>query len=167
MDAIVKMYGNFILEGIAVICLALFLFGDSEKFEQGGVLDILGNRLVIEEKKYDSYTDFGEIYKQESCKSAPKIEYVSGAQVTGIVNMAQVVRAIDYDGNEIKIVVLSIKSMDGEELIESYNSDTSEIILERAGVYTIELKAIDDGNRTTKCVIRMPVNGVMIQEEED
>lgn len=165
MDAIVKMYGKFILEGIAVICLTLFLFGDRNGSEYKGILENMGSRLPVEEKGYDSYTDFRAIYIEESRKNAPVIEYAAGAQQTGTIILSQVIRAIDYDGNVLPIVIWSIRNMDGEELIESYNPDSAEIVLEQAGIYTIEVSATDDGNRTTGCSIRMPVNRRMIGGE--
>ncbi|MBR5317206.1 MAG: hypothetical protein IKU39_04870 [Lachnospiraceae bacterium] len=163
MDAIVKMYGNFILEGIAVICLTLFLFGDSNT-EHSGMIELMGDKIAIEEKDYGAYIDFREIYKEESAKSAPIIEYVNGVQKTGTIDLSQVISAVDYAGNKLPIVILSVKSMDGEELIEHYNSDTSEIVLERAGIYTIEVKAMDDGNRMSWCRIKIPVNGRVMEE---
>jgi len=167
MEQIGRMYGKFILEGIAVAALAVFLFyGIAYGGEWVGLLEVIGDNLPEENKAYDTYIDFKEVYKGESTKAAPQIRYVTGAVDAGRINLTQVIKAFDYAGVELKIDVLSIKNMEEEELIEHYDTETMEIELKHPGIYTILVRTTDDGNRTTQCSIRMPINSRVIQEEE-
>lgn len=159
MKQIGSMYGKFILEGIAVISLIGFLFWNmSDNDGNVGVLEIIGGKLPAVNEEYDSYTDFKAVYKEESNKDAPKISLITGAVNVGKINLSHVIKAVDYSGNEIKLAVMSIKNMENEELIENCNTETTEIELRNAGVYSVLVKATDDGNRTTECRIKIPVN---------
>lgn len=161
MEEIGKIYGGFILEGIAVISLMLFLWcGISVGGDNKSILRIMGENMIIEEANYDLYSDFRSVYDKESRKTAPIIKYAAGALDTGIVNLAETIKATDYKGDELAIKVLSVRNMEGEELIKSDETDISEIILEHAGIYTVLVKTTDDGNRTTQCSIKIPVNRV-------
>jgi len=168
MEQIGKTYGRFILEGIAVVFLTvLLLCGSSSEGTGVGILAKLGEYLPQEDKNYELYSDFRDVYKQESLKSAPRIEYVTGAADAGIVSVDEIIKAYDYDEEELELRVLSIKNMEGEELVESYDSENMEINLEYAGIYVFLVEAVDDGNRVTKCSIRVPVNSRIGREESE
>lgn len=168
MEQIGSLYGKFILEGIVVVCLAGFLFWNiSDTDGNAGMLEIIGSNLPKIDEKYDSYTDFKEVYKEESNKDAPKIFLIAGAVDIGKIKLSQIIKAVDYSGREIKLVVMSIKNMQNEELIENYNLETMEIDLTNAGVYSVLVKATDDGNRTTECQIKIPVNNKQLLEDVD
>ena len=166
MEQIGSLYGKFILEGIVVVCLAGFLFWNiSDTDGNAGILEIIGSNLPKIDEKYDSYTDFKEVYKEESNKDAPKIFLIAGAVDIGKIKLSQIIKAVDYSGREIKLAVMSIKNMQNEELIENYNLETMEIDLTNAGVYSVLVKATDDGNRTTECQIKIPVNNKQLLED--
>jgi len=166
MEQIGRIYGKFILEGIAVVCLSGFLFNNFlDDAGNIGLLYAIGRYLPKVEEKYDSYTDFGEIYLEESHKSAPEIKYVAGAVDTGVVQLSQIIKAVDYSGSELAIEILSIKNMDDVEMIEVCNLETTQIVFERAGIYRVEVRAVDDGNRVTKCQIKIPVNRKIMMED--
>ena len=112
MEQIGSMYGKFILEGVAVVCLAVFLFWNiSDSDGSIGILQMIGSNLPKVDEEYDSYTDFKEVYKEESNKDAPKISFDAGAVDTGKIKLSQIIKAIDYSGNEMKLVIVSIKNM--------------------------------------------------------
>lgn len=168
MEQIGSVYGKFILEGIAVICLIVFLFwGISDSDGNVGILEMIGGNLPEINEEYDSYTDFKEGYAEESNKDAPKITFAAGAVDTGKIKLSQIIKAVDYSGNEIKLVIMSIKNMENVELIENCNLETTEIDLTNAGVYSVLVKATDDGNRTTECRIKIPVNNKELLEDVD
>ncbi|MBR5566165.1 MAG: hypothetical protein IKW08_08400 [Roseburia sp.] len=168
MEQIGSLYGKFILEGIVVVCLAGFLFCNiSDTDGNAGMLEMIGSNLPKIDEKYDSYTDFKEVYKEESNKDAPKIFLIAGAVDIGKIKLSQIIKAVDYSGSEIKLEVMSIKNMQNEELIENYNLETMEIDLTNAGVYSVLVKATDDGNRTTECQIKIPVNNKQLLEDVD
>ena len=168
MQQIGSMYGKFILEGITVICLTGFLFWNiSDNDGNIGIREIIGNNLPKVDEEYGSYTDFREVYKEESNKDAPKISFVAGAVDTGKIKLSQIIKAVDYSGSEIKPAIMSIKNMEDMELIENWNLETTEIELTNAGVYTVLVKATDDGNRTTECRVKIPVNNKVLLEDAD
>lgn len=168
MEQIVSVYGKFILEAIAIICLAGFLFWNiSDDDGNIGMMEIIGGNLPEINEEYDSYTDFKEVYREESKKDAPKISFIASVVDTGRIKLSQIIKAVDYSGNEIKPVVISIKNMENVELIEDYNPETTEIELTSAGVYSVFVKATDDGNRTTECMIKIPVNNKGLLEDAD
>ena len=96
-----------------------------------------------------------------------EIFLIAGAIDIGKIKLSQIIKAVDYSGREIKLVVMSIKNMQNEELIENYNLETMEIDLTNAGVYSVLVKATDDGNRTTECQIKIPVNNKQLLEDVD
>ena len=168
MEQIASFYGKFILEGIAVICLLGLLFWQiSDGAGNVGILELIGDNLPKIDEEYGSYTDFKEVYKEESDKGAPQISFVAGAVHTGKIKLSEMIKAVDDNGNEIKLLVMSIKNMENEELIENCNLETTEIELKNAGVYSVFVKATDDGNRTTECRIKIPVNNELLLEEAD
>lgn len=168
MEQIGSMYGKFILEGVAVVCLAVFLFWNiSDSDGSIGILQMIGSNLPKVDEEYDSYTDFKEVYKEESNKDAPKISFDAGAVDTGKIKLSRIIKAIDYSGNEMKLVIVSIKNMKDMELIENYNPETTEIELTEAGVYSVLVKVTDDGNRTTECSIKIPVNNKVLLEDTE
>ena len=168
MEQIGSVYGKFILEGIAVVCLTGFLFWNiSDNDGNVGMLEIMGSNLPKIDEEYDSYTDFKQVYNEESNKDAPKISFITGAVDTGKIKLSQIIKAVDYSGNEINLVVMSIKNMENVELIENCNLETTEIELTNAGVYSVLVKATDDGNRTTECRIKIPVNNKLLLEDAD
>ena len=119
MEEIGKIYGGFILEGIAVISLMLFLWcGISVGGDNKSILRIMGENMIIEEANYDLYSDFRSVYDKESRKTAPIIKYAAGALDTGIVNLAETIKASDYKGDELAIKVLSVR-MDQSQIINS------------------------------------------------
>ena len=167
MDQIGRNYGKFILEGIAVLCLTGFLFWSiSDDMGNQGMLEILGTYLPWWDEHDEVYEDFHEIYKEESRKSVPEISYRAGAINTGNVNITQLIRAVDYSGRELTLEILSIKNMEGEEMIQNYDWENGEIRFIQAGVYTVLVSATDDGNRRTECRIKIPVNRNIMEEAE-
>ena len=165
MEQIGRTYGKFILEGIVLICLVgIFIFGKRDDSEDVGILELLGNNLSKVNETYESYMDFKGSYKEESGKEAPVIRYVAGAVDAGVVNLAQLIKAIDYAGNELEVEILSIRNMDDVELIESYDPDAKKVEFVKAGIYTVRVRARDDGNRTKTCRIKIPVNNRRVME---
>ena len=65
---------------------------------------------------YNAYTDYGA-YQTEIAKDAPVIEYHgSGSLAPGTVNVADYVKAHDYNGQELAVKLLKFCDSDGNEL---------------------------------------------------
>lgn len=159
MIEIMKEYGEYILEAFVVICIALILrTGFSDENRNQGVFQMIGAYMPIENKDYEAYTDFQNVYKEESNKPAPEIEYFGSYLKMGVNKISDCIKATDYGGRELQIKVDSIKAPDGTELLDTYNPNTTEIDLTRPGIYVVTVSALDDINRSVQCTIQIPVN---------
>jgi len=159
MSLIFREYGNFMLSSLAVIGVMFLLFARIEDEEGNvGVCNIVRTQIEIENVDYVGYTDFKTTYQSESYKEAPQISYYGGALCIGEVYLNECVKAIDYAGRNLEICVRSIINPIGKEIIDEYDRISSRINTNVAGIYTITVSALDDSNRFTQAVIRIPIN---------
>ena len=159
MEQIVKQYGIFILEGMVyVLLLGLFFTGMKDKNGNIGFFNLVGSNLEIEKVNYEDYKEFRGLFCEESKKTAPLIKYIGKNLKTGINKIDDNISASNYSGAMLPIHVISIKNPLGEELIGTYQKDTSQVYFELSGIYTIVVSARDDGNRYSEAMIRFPVN---------
>lgn len=159
MQQMIRTYGKLLLELLILGLLMVLLFSTvvDEKGNRG-ILNIIGANLQTGETDYDTYADF-DVYMEESRKEAPVIMYeTSGTMSTGQVKLTDYIGAYNQAGERLPLKVISIRSSDGAELLDTYNPDTSEIEIMQPGIYIIELSAVDEINKRTTCQIRMPVN---------
>lgn len=151
MKQVLKIYGKFMLEGIALSCVVyLWIYGSF--FEN------IGAQLTVETMEYGSYTDFREIYLRESQKEVPQINYITGNITVGAHALAELIEAHDYAERELEIKIHSIINPKGEEQLNHYDEESENINFTMPGVYTIKVSAVDDGNRKSVCLIKIPVN---------
>lgn len=159
MEQVIREYGGFLLSGTAVVFLIIILFtGIEDDAGNKGALAIIGAQIEIENTDYHSYTDFQNAYQTESSKTAPEIVYQGGHLTTGTVKITDYIKAEDYAGRLLQIRILSIVNPADTEITDVYNPDTEEITLTESGIYTVTVSALDDINRLSKCVIKIPVN---------
>ncbi|MBQ8278249.1 MAG: hypothetical protein IJZ23_00230 [Roseburia sp.] len=159
MEQVVRIYGKFVLESVAMICMVGFLFCKmTDEDGNTGMFKVVGAKLPMESEDYNAYTDFRQTYQEESNKAAPQITYVGGTLSVGVSCLRDVIKAFDYSGRELEIAIMSIKGIDGSELIGDYNTETSEINLTQAGVYVVTVSAGDDIHKVSQCTVRIPVN---------
>lgn len=160
MKQVMDSFGKFILEAIVLIIFIALLFTSvTDDSGNKGILNIIGAQLQTGGTDYYSYADFN-VYETESKKEAPVISY-NGAGTTlytGSIILSDYIKAVDQTGNEIPVKVLSIRNQDDIELIDTYNPDTTEIILSQPGIYTIKLSAVDAINKKTVGRFHLPVN---------
>ena len=106
---------------------------------------------------YNAYVDYGA-YQTEIAKDAPVIEYYgSGSLAPGTVNVADYVKAHDYNGQELAVKLLKFCDKDGNELTDQMDQASGTITFSSAGMYSFTVKAVDSGNRKTTVVIHVPV----------
>lgn len=159
MEQIVKEFGGFFIDGIVLVLLLILVFtGLRDENGNVGAFGIVGANLEIENMNYSVYTDFSETYKMESEKNAPQIKYSGSNLKAGVNKMSDHIKAVDYEGKALIVRVISIKSPDGREIIDSYNQDTTEISLNFVGVYGFTVVVSDDINQSLKATIQIPVN---------
>ena len=159
MEEIIREYGAFLLSGIAILLLLGILFNNIEDAEGNkGIFAMTGAKLETVDIDYKSYNDFKNTYQIESAKPIPDITYNGGHLWTGIIKLTDCIKAEDYAGRTLSVKILEILNPKGIELIDNYNTTTSEIYLEEAGIYTITVSAVDDINKSSKCIIQIPVN---------
>lgn len=159
MRQIIEAYGKFLLDALVVVLLMGFLFATvTDDAGNRGIFQIIGANLETGGNDYSSYTDF-DVYEAESKKSAPAITYDASVLAgTGRNRLDSFIRASDDTGKELPFYVTSIQSPGHEELIASYQPDTSEIEFLEPGIYTVELWAVDALYKKTAGRIRIPVN---------
>lgn len=159
MKLVIEHYGKFMLEAIVVIAVTGIIFlGLTDANGNMGIFAVTGAHLEVEAENYLNYTDFKNVYKTESEKSAPHITWYGGRIVAGTHALSDYIKATDYAGNNLGFLVQSITAPDGSDCLSSYNQDTTEISLLQMGVYTVTVSAEDDGKRTTKATVQIPVN---------
>lgn len=151
MKQVFKIYGQFLLEGVAIVGIIALWFGQ-------GIYKEIGANLPIYTMTYDTYEDFREIYCQESQKKAPEITYVKGSIYTGKYLLLDLVEAYDYAGRSLSIEVYSILNPKKEERVDVYDANTTRMEFDMAGIYVLTVGAVDDGNRYSECTIKIPVN---------
>lgn len=96
---------------------------------------------------YNAYADYGA-YQTEIAKDAPVIEYYgSGSLAPGTVNVADYVKAHDYNGQELAVKLLKFCDKDGNELTDQMDQASGTITFSSAGKYSFTVKAVDSGNR--------------------
>ncbi len=158
MEQVIKEYGQFLLSGITVVLVMLLLFTGLEDTQGNiGAFKMFGETIETIDINHDTYTDFKEIYWIESKKPFPVITYISGHLKTGAIKLEEHIKAVDYAGRELEIKITAIEGPDGKEKIGEYNDVTTEIVISNPGIYTVNVNAVDDGNRSSQCIIRIPV----------
>ena len=83
--------------------------------------------------------------------------YGSGSLAPGTVNVADYVKAHDYNGQELAVKLLKFCDKDGNELTDQMDQASGTITFSSAGMYSFTVKAVDSGNRKTTVVIHVPV----------
>ena len=157
MEQVIKAYGKFLLEGIILVALLTILTVMSDSAGNKGVFSIVGTKLEMNSVDYNQYNDFKGTYKSESNKEAPVISVIGTHLYSGVCSIPSFIKATDYTGAELLIMVSSIKDAGGTELIGDYNQDTGEISL-ASGIYMVEVSAKDVNNKLTKCTVQIPVS---------
>lgn len=97
-----------------------------------------------------------ENFLLEGSYEKPVISYFApGSLKAGAQDLRTCIRAVDYSGNELTIHILSCKST-SDILLESIEGDYK-YVFANAGIYTVEVMAMDSGRRKTVCSIQIPV----------
>lgn len=160
MEHIMEQYGRAILTGIIVVILLTVLFFTVKESEGNeGVLNIIGSHVRTEGTDYASYRDFDNM-KEEGQKSKPVIEsvFTAPAVVNREYDLSELIKASDYNGADLPLIVDKITARDGTETGYSFDAGTGKITFQEKGSYECTVKAIDDGKRSTVATIEIPVN---------
>lgn len=159
MQEVIEHYGKFILDAMVLLLLMMLIFLEIED-ESGnkGILAIIGAQINNESVNYSLYTDFKETYKKESERTAPSISCEGVSLKVGEYKLSDYIKAEDYSGQSLAVKLVSITNPDGEDVMDIYRPDTTEIFFSQAGIYTIRVSARDDGNRVTEASFEILVN---------
>ena len=141
----------YLLEGVIMILLFRVLF------YQGVFLQI-GEHVVITQPFHEEYTDFRGRVLEEGEKTAPGICYLGGTCSIGVLKLGELILASDYEGKELSFQIKQIQNPLGESVLTELDKEAMELYVREPGIYQVHVVAIDDGNRITKGVIRIPVN---------
>ena len=158
MKQVITNFGYFLLDGTALVLMLTLLFYGMTVSGNSNLYSAIGNNLSIASIDYNNYTDFKGMYLNEAAKTPPDIYYDGGNLTLGTICLTDYIISKDYAMNTLPIYVSSIISPHGTELIDTFRQDLASITLTDPGIYTITVSSVDDGNRLTKCSIRIPVN---------
>ena len=75
---------------------------------------------------YNAYVDYGA-YQTEIAKDAPVIEYQGSGSLAPTVNVADYVKAHDYNGQELAVKLLKFCDKDGNELTDQMDQTSGTI----------------------------------------
>ena len=155
MKEIMKEHGGIMFTAAVVISVLTIIF--SAVTDSDGIVKIIAAHMDTEGIDYNAYVDYGA-YQAEIAIDAPVIEYQgSGSLAPGTVNVADYVKAHDYNGQELAVKLLKFCDSDGNELPDQMDKASGTITFHTAGIYSFTVKAMDSGNRKTTAVIRVPV----------
>lgn len=157
MEQIVKEYGRVFLSVVVCAGLLLLLTGMKDSRGNQGILHICG-ALLEKEAPVSQREDFA-VFAREGEKEAPSIAYRdSGTLYVGECTLGEQLMAKDGEGNALAVQVNHISGPGGREWSGETMKEWSAFCFPVGGIYRITATAVDAGNRTTTCVISVPVN---------
>ena len=158
MKEIMKEHGGIMFTAAVVISVLTIIFSAvTDSDGNRGIVKIIAAHMDTEGIDYNAYVDYGA-YQAEIAIDAPVIEYQgSGSLAPGTVNVADYVKAHDYNGQELAVKLLKFCDSDGNELPDQMDKASGKITFSSAGKYSFTVKAVDSGNRKTTVVIHVPV----------
>ena len=158
MKEIMKEHGGLLVTVAVTICILTIIFSAvTDSDGNRGNVKIIAAHMNTDGTDYNAYADYGA-YQTEIAKDAPVIEYHgSGSLAPGTVNVADYVKAHDYNGQELAVKLLKFCDKDGNELTDQMDQASGTITFSSAGKYSFTVKAVDSGNRKTTVVIHVPV----------
>lgn len=156
MEQIIRIYGKSLLEMLALVLLVIILFsGITDESGNQGIMHIIG--AWYEPEVSVERNDF-EIYQREAQKEAPSIFYSRKDTLSiGKHYLSDCIVAKDMAGNNLQLQVLELGSEQGE-CTAWYEEGTEEIVFTEAGIYSVKVSAVDNGNRRSICQIKLPVS---------
>ena len=158
MKEIMKQHGGFLIAAMVTLGVLTIIFSTiTDANGNRGIVKIIAAHMDTEGIDYNAYVDYGA-YQTEIAKDVPVIEYQgTGSLTPGTVNVADYVKAHDYNGQELAVRLLKFCDSDGNELSGHMDKASGTITFSTAGIYSFAVKAVDSGNRKTTAVIRVPV----------
>lgn len=157
MEQIIKEYGRFILGAAVCICLLLLFAGVKDEAGNRGIFHILGAHL--DKDPAAAERDDCSVFAEEGSVQAPTIVYCgNGALYTGDCRLDTMMKAVDGAGNELVVQMKHISGPRGMEWSEAEIAGMPEFSFPMHGIYRITVAAVDAWNRSTTCVICVPVN---------
>ena len=158
MKEIMKEHGGLLITVAVTICILTIIFSAvTDSDGNRGIVKIIAAHMDTDGTDYYAYADYGA-YQTEIAKDVPVIEYHgSGSLAPGTVNIADYVKAHDYNGQELTVKLLKFCDSDGNELTDQMDQASGTITFSSAGMYSFTVKAVDSGNRKTTVVIHVPV----------
>lgn len=159
MEQIIQTYGKVFLSAVSVTLLAVLLLTTiSDEAGNRGIFRILGGYLEAEMKVSAKPEEF-QTMETENQKSAPEISMVqSGMFSVGTIKCTEFLKAVDYQGKELPVKLLKLENPAGEEMEEQSQWENGRMEIKEPGIYTLTVQAMDEDNRKTVSVIRIPVN---------
>lgn len=158
MEQVIRTYGTYLLEAAVLLSVVSVLFwGITDGNGNKGALHIAGSRLTLGEPQEGTGEDFA-VYAAESGGMRPLISYIGTEPLcTGKHALAEYIRAEDQNGTKLPFQILGIE-VQGEEMLENYDRESTELDFLYPGIYTFRVLAVDESNRRSECFIRIPVN---------
>lgn len=149
MHEVIKVYGKTILQAVILAGLVWLIFkGVTDEGGNKGIVEIVSAQMDQETEKP---ADF-EIFCEESQKLSPYFEtVVTGYLGIGTYQMADIIKAWDYAGNELQVQLMKVVSPDGTIL-------ENKLDFQMPGVYELNVMTEDHDNRVRYALVNIPVN---------
>lgn len=157
MELIIKTYGKFLLEAVALgLFLMLLIAGVRDEQGNVGVFHMLG--AFFEEEQTISGSDFVNCV-EESKRAMPQIFYKKVEPLcVGSYDVEEIFGAVDCEGNALPLQIQGVFNSQGIREPEAYLKDTTQIKFDEQGIYTVQICVMDAWNHESICKIRIPVN---------
>lgn len=158
MEQIIRTYGVFLLETVAILFMLILLFyGITDEGGNRGVLRMIGHYLEGEQEEIPAGHDFA-VFQEEGGKASPQIVCELGQALdVGMYRMDTYIKAIDSSGREIPIKITNVFNEQGDDVTLN-ETNNMEVFFNKAGIYTIWVTAMDESNKISRSQVRIPVN---------
>lgn len=157
MEQIIRTFGRFILDAVALMAVFALIFTNMTDEEGNrGIINILGAHMQTPSIEYVSYTDFDK-YSQEAAKSSPRIECNALQMTVGTNQVGDFLTATSSSGASLEVEVMDITDIAGNSYMANYDESSNTVTLSAQGVYTFRVCSVDEINQRSIVDINIPV----------
>lgn len=158
MKTILKTYGGTVIAMSVMSVVLLYMVGLKHgKFPQGNKMVEL---VEVSIDSSSSYVQLGEAFDEHKERRRPQITYYDDYEVktNTYIPLTDCVKAVNYEGEELKIEVTDIIGCNEEQLTTFQVDGEDCFYFEAPGIYQVYIRAVDEEGLYTYVMIKVPVN---------
>ena len=160
MSAFMKQYGRTMLLAAAAVLVLGAAFGIKVKGKTGFIEAACGTAMEDLDLTAEGSLAVADAVKAAAARSRPEITFGCTKILPQTeVDLTAMLTASDADGRQISCEILEIWDEDGQSLLHPAGAvcDPSRLLFPSAGVYVMEVKAVDAEQKTAQVQFQIPV----------